>query len=394
MKKTHPAAFLLTCSLLTALGGCARDVASPCAAEEGGTVIRNVGEGDWSVADVMPVLDEVWRSPGMVGQPASVAAAPSGRLAVADWELGRIHVFSADGSSIGPWPVDAEVDAPVALAWDSRGGLHVLDLVASSILRTDPDGALVERRATSPRMLESARRLGGMRWAGLAADGTIYFQPLHDADLETGEDVGASSTAIWRLRPGDEGIDTVARAPVRLLGFSLFWNQAAPSWPHLRASTGKGGLLAIGGRDDRYRIEVFDADGLRLRTICREADPLPLTAEERGEVEREAVAAALREVPQPVRPAVHAGFFLGAEGQLWVQRDRPVVVDADKHTPIFGNPSGLYDVFDPAGRYLGEIRAPAAIRLIAAAGEVVWGLAESEADRAHIVSYRLRTEPR
>lgn len=392
MKQIRKAAFVLACGCLTVSVGCARDLASACAEEEGGPVVRNARAGVWSEAGLRPVLVEAWRSADVLGQPASVAADPSGRLAVADWELGVVHVFSPDGHSIGSWPVDAAVETPVALTWDSQGGLHIFDLMASSILRTDSAGVLSARRSTSPQMLENAKRLGGIRWAGLVPDGTIYFQPLPVLHPQS-EDVGASSTAIWRLRPDVAKIDTVAQASVRLLGFSMIANQAAPTWPNLRAATGGNGLLAVGGRDDRYQIELYSASGQHVRTICREADPLPLTAEERGEVEKEAYAAVLREIPPPARPAVHAGFFVGAEGQLWVQRDRPSVVNMDKHTPILGNPGGLYDVFDQEGRYLGEVRAPASVRLIATAGEVVWGLTDAEADGARIVAYRLRTQP-
>jgi hypothetical protein len=118
-------------------------------------------------------------------------------------------------------------------------------------------------------------------------------------------------------------------------------------------------------------------------------DPLPLSAQERGEVEGENVAELLREAPQPESPAPYGHFFVGTDDHLWVQRDRPFGVGADPYAVIHGNAGGRFDVFDPLGRYLGELRAPDGVRLRAAAGDRVWGIHSGEAEDPRIVAFRL-----
>lgn len=375
------------------LSACTRTSLTDCVADGDAPVVINRGPGAWERTGKQAVLRAAWRTDETatdlaIGFPAALSVSRSGRLALADWERNEVVVFSAEGKPLGTWPRDVSLGTPVAVTWDAEDGLHIFDLTASAYLRTDSLGKLAARQATSERMLDAAAQAGGLKWAGVLPDGTVFFQPLHAFDRGS-KDVADSYSILWRQRAAATTIDTIARAPVRLLGYTMRANQAAPTWPYLGAATGAGDLVAVGGRNGAYRIDLQNAAGKRILTVCRDAEPLPLTEEERGNVEPKLDAELLRSVPRPDRLAPYARFFLGAEGQLWVQRDRSSAVNADSYTPVHGNPGGLFDVFDSAGAYLGDIRAPASVRLLAAAGQFVYGVEHAEQGELHIVAYRV-----
>jgi hypothetical protein len=378
------------------LAGCREGTPSIAGCEADGTAVAlNRGPGLWDQASARAELVERWRSDPANGQtrlgfPAALAASPSGRLAVADFELDRVTVLSGDGRPLGAWPRDHRLVKPVAVTWDDGDRLHILDLGASLLLVTDADGALFRTEPVSEVFLDAAMSGGGLAWAGVLAGGSVYFQPLAGVDREA-EDPGRSRWTIWRQRAGGVRVDTIADAPARLFGYTMIAPLPVPTWPQLRAATGGTGILALGGEDGAYRIRLFHEDGTPLRTVCREADPLPPSAQERGEVEGENLAELLREAPQPESPAPYGHFFVGADDHLWVQRDRPFGVGADPFAAIHGNPGGRFDVFDPEGRYLGELRAPDGVRLRAAAGDRVWGIHAGEAEDPRIVGFQLVT---
>jgi hypothetical protein len=371
---------------------CGRDAVSACdgAARHG---VANTGAGHWEARRLEPRLVELWRAGApdaapRLGYPASIAVSPAGRAAVADFELDEVFVFSHDGTPLGSWPQGHSLEKPVAVSWGEDERLHILDLVASALLTTDSQGNLLRRQPISERFLATVMEDGGLDWAGVLPNGSVYFQPMAALDPEAA-DPGASTWTLWRQAAGSVRIDTIARAPARLFGYTLRARTAIPSWPRLRAATGGAGLLAVGGEDGAYRIRIYDSNEEPVRTVCRDASPLPLTAAERGDVESEVDSELLREAPRPSTPAAFGHFFLSTEGRLFVQRDRPFVVTADPYTAVHGNQGGLFDVFDEEGRYLGELRAPAGVRLRAARGGRVWGLENPESGGVQLVAYEL-----
>jgi hypothetical protein len=379
---------ILTCALASA---CGREAAPADCEPEGGSVVGNVGPGRWADAQLQPHLEELWRVGATevgLGYPAALAASRSGRLAVADFERDRVFVFGEDRHTLGSWPHEHSVGKPIALTWDASEHLYIFDLGASTLLTVNSEGQLLREVPLSQAFLNETMQAGGLDWAGVLPGGTVYFQPLAPIDPEA-PDPGQSVWTLWQQQAGRQQVDTLIRAPARLFGYTMRAGTPVPTWPRLRTASGGNGLLAVGGEDGSYRIRLFQADGTRLRTICRDAAPLPQTPQERGDVEREIDANLLREAPQPTTLAPFGHLFLGAEGELWVQRDRPFVVTDDPYTAVHGNPGGLYDVFDAEGRYLGELRAPAAVRLRAAAGERVWGIETPDAGEVYLVAYRL-----
>jgi hypothetical protein len=115
---------------------------------------------------------------------------------------------------------------------------------------------------------------------------------------------------------------------------------------------------------DRYRVERHSFEGTADRVIEREFTPLPVTAADRRRVLgynedfiKKGGKIDVSRIPD-TQPALHSFYFDDA-GRLWVQPNRPA-----------GEPPVL-DVFEPTGRYLGQVQAPP--RFAVGPGPVVRG---------------------
>lgn len=80
-------------------------------------------------------------------------------------------------------------------------------------------------------------------------------------------------------------------------------------------------------------------------------------------------------------------MFLDAEERLWIQRNRSSSVDP--WGALYGAPGGRFDVFSPAGDFLGEVDAPEGARLQSALGDSLWALHIGELDEPWIVAYQM-----
>jgi hypothetical protein len=370
-----------SCDRLGAVGVC--DLAED-------PLLVGMGPGEWAAEGAAARLVEIWRT-GPLGSafPAAFAASVTGRAAIADFGSDQVVVLNADGTSIGPWPMDHPVVRAVAVAWAPDDRLLIFDLGASSVLTTDSTGVRISEQAVSDHFLNQAMASGGLDWAGLLPGGTVYLQPLAPLDSD-GPEPENSTWAVLRQRPAQPRIDTIATSRARLFGYSLRASLPVPTWPRLRAATGAG-MIALGGEDGAYRIRLLNEEGQIIRTVCRETSPLPPSPEEQGATSTGIEGELLQEAGDPDAYAPFGHFFLGAEGHLWVQRDRPFVLDSDPLTAVHGNLGGLFDVFDAAGNYLGEIRAPDQSRLRAAGGDRVWALENGDEGALEVVAYRLVT---
>ncbi len=116
-----------------------------------------------------------------------------------------------------------------------------------------------------------------------------------------------------------------------------------------RSPTGNLWTLSTGA----YDLVELTPSGETLRRVTREHEPLQVTEEDRNEA-RESFRRFISgggtvdwsRVPT-TKPAT-VSFFCDDEGNLWVMLEAA--------TP--GDEGHLFDLFDPEGRYLGEIRLP------------------------------------
>lgn len=344
-----------------------------------------------------PRFAEMWRAGGTnegeeLAMPLFAAVGPAGQLAVTDFQLGTLGIAS-DGRWLGPLTQSGsgpgEIGTTIAAAWTDEGHLTVLDLIGGKIVFLDlanrvPVGLIGERRL-DPAALAASMMSGQVAGVGLHPDGTTYFQ-TSAASPETRE----VTQTILRL-PADGGpADTIATATTTSLGgdWRPAQNMVAAGFPRLVLAVAADGRVAVAGHGDAYEIRLLDpAD--EEATACRSVPGLPIRAYETGvglDLD-DAFLTALHDSPTSESPAPIGRLMFGREGRLWVERDRPS--PANPLEFFFGRPGSLYDVFDPEGRYMGEVRAPEGARLVAASEDRVWAFEAGAFDVTSVVAYRL-----
>jgi hypothetical protein len=105
---------------------------------------------------------------------------------------------------------------------------------------------------------------------------------------------------------------------------------------------------------------------------------------------------------------LYGGLEVGLDGRIWIAiipevaprvgslssgggsiggspRTPPASRNAD---PVPPRPA-LYDVFEPDGRYLGQVRVPARVSTVLRRGDHVWAVALDEDDVPRIKRYRI-----
>jgi hypothetical protein len=340
-------------------------------------------------------LVELWRTGGLdreLATPVSLNASASGMLAVPDFELSELILIAADGEWLGPWgrrgEGPGELLMPVAATWDGDT-VAVFDIGRARIVYLFDGQSTGREEAVDPALITKVIAAGELEWAAVLAGGDAL---VHDAFETPGPD-GMAAQIIVRAGPSTDGIDTVAAGRVPAVTEGHHRGRPAPGAPRALVAVG-GGRIAIGAMDGTYRVLVTEADGTPLHQVCGTATALPVTAAERGEGVQGPLADELRPAyaaaPEADEPAPFGRLIVGARGGLLVQRDRPKPFVP--HDALYGAAGATHDLYDPAGRHIGVIEAPAGHRVQAMSGDRVYGLAFGEFDEPWIVAWRLRPE--
>ena len=357
----------------------------------GGVHVRSPATGMWADGEEWKLVEELRigsadeEGPALFGDVAGLEVDPLGRIWVLEGQAREIRVFDASGRHVrtvgrkGGGP--GEFEAPSGLFWDPRGRLWTVDQRNARYTVLDTAGALVEthRRQGSGFVLLPWR-------GGMDREGRIL-----DVGVARGGGHPLGTAAIIRLAPGLRGRDTL-RLPlyqtpqVELRGARSVMTTAVPFTPRQLWRVDPEGRVWI-GVSDRYRLAALNLAGDTVRVVEREWEPEPVTAEE-----RDSALAGLREFSErgvktdpsriPATKPAFRDFFVDGDGYLWV-------VPMTRHA----GDGGVLDVFDPAGRYLGRVRSPVALRpgepLVARGGHL-WTVARDEVDVPYVVRLRIQ----
>lgn len=274
----------------------------------------------------------------------------AGRIYVLDGQAKEVRVFDSGGGLVRtlgrPGEGPGEFQNPNGMTMGLDGGLWVQDPANSRYTVFDTAGNIV----ASPR-----RDFAGwsFMWDGrFDPSGSLLVPTV--AFNETG-----TRTVIVRWEPDLASADTFPLPRVETAMFEFRAGNASgvmavPFAPSLHRVIDDEGRLWI-GHSDAYRIVYQTVDGDTLRIVEREYTPVDVTEEEQEAALREALDRfpfELREsdveldrdrIPD-VRPAYEL-LLVDPDGVLWVGR-----TGSDGEMVL--------DVFDPDGRYLGEVRPP------------------------------------
>ena len=338
------------------LGGCVRD---------GDDVSSRVPDRGlwplgkrWQVTEVSRISSKTEEGPASFGRISDVALDDRGRVWVADALQHDIRVFEADGRHVrsfgGMGGGPAEFLGVAGMDWASDGTLWVLDGGNMRFAVYDTAGNLLTTHRRNNSTVVSPWPLG------FDAHGNLY-------DL-----VSADRGQIVRYGPDLQPRDTFRLPAFELPAFEVVHKKGnatnvtkvvVPFVGVQEWRVDPEGFVWV-GVTDRYRIERHRFDGMVDRAIERKVTPSRVTREQRqralaghDDFVRQGGRIDASRIPSTL--PVFQSFFFDDEGNLWVMRT------AGRNQP---KPA---DVFDRAGRYLGEVMLPS--RLLPSPAPVVRG---------------------
>ncbi len=296
-----------------------------------------------------------------------------GRVIVIDKADPRVRVFDANGKVVSSFGRTGSGPGELRLAMGAGpradGGVDIIDMTGRRIVRL---GALGEDKGAIP--------IRGWATGAASAPGggnelVVLSNPM-DTLIQVQRVAGDSLHNVLRIGPGS--------FPGRTIAFELLSVAAAPD-----------GTIAVGDGLSAYRIRRYRRDGSFSGEIVRDIKKVRRTAEEIREIadrrsrEIGKMAAMMKAegrsagaLPQPSVPAERNFFDIGAMqydelGRLWIRADRAPA----GHT--------LFDVFDAAGRLLGEVSLPLRVREFALGAGLLVGAFTDDLDIQRIGVWRV-----
>lgn len=375
---------LAACLLLAACGGESASTGFVVDTLPGGRVVAsNTGTGAWKNGEGWTLVEELrigaadGEGPDMFSGIQALQADPLGRVWVADQGTREIRVFGTDGRHVrtfgrkGGGP--GEFEGVMGMSWAADGTLWVADGNNNRYTVLD----------TAGRMVATHRRASGMvhiPWPG-GFDGRGR---LHD--VVPGENFRPT---VVRYGPDLKQADTVPLPEYQPARFEIVrdgrtrMSATVPFTPSREWHVSRGGVWV--GTSDAFRVHRLGDRGDTAFTVERQYEPVPVTGAERdtavaqmkwftdqgGKVDASRV---------PTHKPAFQGFFEDDQGYLWV---RPYARE--------GQAEG-YDVFDPAGRYLGHVEMPASSGFVqpVVRGSQLYATVLDDDDVPYVARYRIQ----
>lgn len=213
-------------------------------------------------------------------------------------------------------------------------------------------------------------------WISRFGDGTLLGRPNRPDPVENGR--SRAPFHYFRLNPETLAMDTLVRARGTEYVVEALGTPQEDVRPVLFSPFTHG--LAHGDRfyladSDGFWIDVRDTNGALVRRIGRAWDPVAIDRRFRRAYQEQQLAAAPTSQRAAVRremaravfadrfPAHEGDLVLDPSGHLWVM-----------HLRVPGEDERAWSVFDPDGRWLGEVRVPSALRVTDIGDDYVLGV--------------------
>ena len=361
----------------------------------GQIVVANKGDPLWPAGSEWQVIEEVrigtmeGTGPDIFGRITSIEVDAADRVYVLESQSQELRVFDRDGAHVrtigrkGGGP--GEFARAVMVEIGPDGNIWVPDPENNRVSVFDTAGTLAYSRPAPGFII--------LPWPGGFDDQGFYYSPVFvpaPDDSDVGFNIG-----LARFDSELQPVDTLF-APTEPydLDSRRFEHRSAdgrsvmvariPFSPTFRWHFERDGTFwsLISGE---YKLFQLNPAGDTLRTITREFEPYPVTDEE--------VDAALEELDWftrqggkvvrskiPSKKPPTESFFFDDGGNLWVVR----VTTAEGEWKVM-------DVFDPVGRYLGEVRLPfrLALETPIVRGSTMWAVTTDELDVPYVVRARI-----
>lgn len=334
------------------------------------------------------------------GRVTAVVPAVDGSLLIVDEMTPTVSRFSNTGDFIESL---------------GRGGEGPGEYRRISGLDVLPDGSFVFADARlsriswlSPDWLEEASMpfAGGFfttrRTTQIGKEGSVYF---HRILLEPGVSLTDAPMVSLAYRPGQRRPDTIYPPPEEkegpsyavgtVDGWRFPFTVRTISWmsPH--------GYL-VWARNDDYNLHL-ELQGGRVLQIRRPVTRLPVSGGEwqqwMGVSNGFQRSRGTRHERIPNWKPFFRDLWVDSDGRIWVER----YVKAEKYEYTQGELEGrdsrfplnvwreptVFDVFAPAGAFLGEITLPPRTSLMYAKGDQLWAVQTGDFDESYVVRFRI-----
>jgi hypothetical protein len=309
------------------------------------------------------------QGPGEIGGPAGMRVLRDGRLALYDSGNRRINVYTADGERLTEWLLPgsaASIGHREGFEADTAGNVYAKRTMISEVpgARPAPVSVWLRLRANDGAIVDTIREPS---WPP-------YPEPFR-----------ATNERGWRQMG-------MPFTPRRLLVIS----------PHGHA---------VSGLPERYAFELLMA-GRPVVSVRRDLAPEPVSGSAREE-QRTQIETRMREVDPlwtwggrdlPRVKPFYVDLEVDADGRIWLTRERTDAPRAPAQANAGRSGGGVsstiapedyvpaptvYDVFAPAGAFIGTVEAPPGVTLFVMRGDRAWGVARDELDVEFVKRYRI-----
>jgi hypothetical protein len=353
----------------------------------------------WTVdPDPVLVIGETSDVPGeQFERVQDVRRLEDGRIVVSDAGALEVRFFSADGAFL------------YSLGGRGKGPGEFLDLGCITIVA--PDSLFVfdaqQRRVSVINLAgdfagslplgstgDAVRSLALYDLGGIYDDGTFLMVPTRvPASITPRSEIYWDSVPNLRYSRAGGLMDTIGGFSGRHIASTGRFT-VVPPFAGASYYAFRDGYFYI-GRGDRFEIRVYDDQG-KLRHLIRKVHNTgPVTDRDieqwiefhirqvEGSESESARAAArkyLREVQVPSSKPAHADIVVDSERNLWVRN----------FTPPWHTGPVPWSVFNPRGRWLGDVQLPRELSPTEIGGGFVLGIWRNELDVESVRLYRLR----
>jgi len=314
-------------------------------------------------------------------------------VVIADRGTRQVRYFSTRGNHLRT--VGGTGDGPGEFRWidwmGERGDTVVVwDSFAARVTLLRPDGTV----ARTLRVVAAAHDVHPA--VGLLPDGSLVLRvPTPQAEIKKGKWIEPASylrvSTIDGAKVGQVGPLVLGERFTRFEGRNSVTANVIFGRRGIVATAPSGVLTGTG---DHFELTLRHPDGTPVRTIGRRHSPTAASASVIEAYRQQLVNTSDLATIDPMMAQVQRRLFaelphrdtlpaitralVDGRGNVWMEEFR-----------IDEKATGTWSVFDPGGRWLGQVQTPAGVKVLSISHNAVLGLTKDEDDIEHVVVYPL-----
>jgi hypothetical protein len=330
-----------------------------------------------------------------IGRVSSTAVDKWNRIYVFDGKNFQMRAYDADGKFVrnigraGAGPGEYRQALGATIVDDSV--LTLYDVGGLRLVSFQPDGS----RAGTVQLRRAFALSSGQLRSDAAGRAYFFATFIIAADGRSAQSLRPASRQVIRVAKDGRFVDSMPLPrfpPLTEPGFNRF----APRGYIMGSPAGS----IVHGYSDRYRFTISRFDGT-TRVVEKAWNPVPIAGEERDQLSARYEDEARRDATHPAfslprtKPA-YRDIFVDQDGRIWIsvfaratKRSLSRDTTANSGTPLDWAQDPTFDVFDPAGRFLGTVVLPYGSTLWAARNDRIYARSIGPEGEERLIAYQL-----